>query len=128
MNKLLVFFAVLSTSNTFAMPNPQVVSLVNTAEFGKYVGTNIREIIGSSIELAKKAAPNRHYFLVTTSIEINAIGRDVDQGKKPFATLNMEANATALKCSRDVYAHVKADEYGEKREISFSLSDDIRCQ
>lgn len=126
MIKLFALIATLTATTTQAMPNPQIVSLVNTAEFGKFVGENIREIIGSTLALAKQAAPNRHYFLVTTSIDINPIGRDVDQGQKPFATLNM-ASPAGLKCSRDVFAHVKADMYGDFREIRFSLSNSIRC-
>lgn len=121
---LMIILTAISASS-FAMPNPQNVALSNTAEFGKFVQNNAQEIIDTSVELAEKAIPNSHYFLVTHSISITPFDVDVEQSKKPFATLAMSDGP--LECNRDVYLSVKTDQWGENRKLTFSLSPEIRC-
>lgn len=127
MKSILFILSAIISQNSFAMPNPQIIGLVNTAELGKYIGENTLEIIQTSRELARVAVPSKRLFLITTSVEVNAIGLEVDRGTKPIATLNMKDFASGIICSRDVFAKAYTDQMGEHRKLSFALSSDIRC-
>ena len=126
MKTTLILITTFFSFSTFAMPNPQFVPLMNMVAFGKYIEDNMEDIVRSSSDLARVAIPNSHYFLVTKSITIIPFDPKVEQGLSPFATLNM-SDIIGLNCSRDIYTTVKSDQWGENREVTFTLSPTIRC-
>lgn len=128
LKKVLGLIVLLNASMAHALPSPQFVPLMNTVELGKFIDRSMNEIIRSSSDLARAAYPNEHYFLVTTGIEINPAGEEIDQGTKPMATLTMSEAVSQLSCKREIFVHVQADRYGENRKLNFSLAPEIHCK
>jgi len=102
-----------------ALDNPAYTALENVTEFGKYVEGNMSEILESSSDLSND---NAGFNGITSKVVINSYGRDVDLGKKPFATFVMG------KCSRDVFVSVKSNQWGESRHLKFKLSSTLKCK
>ncbi|MGZ3745240.1 MAG: hypothetical protein ACXVB1_05690 [Pseudobdellovibrionaceae bacterium] len=126
--KKIMFGLFLASNAAFAMPNPQYVPLDNIAQFGKYIESNMTQIIDSSVALAQKAKPEKdqNYFLVTKRVVLVTFSSDVDSGKAPFAKLEM--SSSSLECTREIYSKLTANQWGEGRVLSFSPSPTITCK
>lgn len=121
---LIPFFAL----SAFAMPDPRYSTLAESLAVGQYLNDNMEKIIETSAELAEKAVPNAHYFMITEKITIHpyVLGKKgIADGKSPIATLTMVGNS--LSCERDVFTKIKFDDWGGKEKQSFFLEDKIRC-
>ena len=115
----------LFTQTAFAVPDPTFTSL---AEITQYIHDNMLTIIKSSADLAKKAVPNSHYFLITKKISIfppTVFSKDINEGLTPVATLYM--SSSLMNCERDIFTKIQYEDYGGKIAQQFFLKDEIRC-
>lgn len=122
----LCLLAICGAGSAQAYPNPEFIGLDNAAQLGAYINSNMLQIVQSNAELAKIAVPNSYYFFVTTQVVIQSFGDDVDQGKKPIATLYVTSEK--LNCARNIFGKVKTDVWGEHRQWTFTLEPSIQCK
>jgi len=128
MKLLISLLTLILAQSVFAVPNPTHTTLNEPQFVTKYIADNMNEIIESSAELAKKAVPDAHYYLVTKKIEIfppTCFSEEINQGTSPIATLYM--TGALLDCERDIFTKIQYNKWGGKTGQQFFMKPEVRC-